>query len=249
MSGHSKWAKIKHKKGTTDAKRGAAFTRMIREITAAAKDGGGSLDSNARLRAAIERAKGINMPLVNIENAVKKGTGELPGIVYETATFDAYGPGGVAILIEGLTDNKNRTTAEIRNILSKKNGALAGPGATSYLFTKKGFLSIEKSKADEETLMEIALDAGAEDINSEGENYEITCDAASFQKVKDAIAAKGIPIATAEMTKLPSTYVRVVGEEARSLLSLMEALEEQEDVQNVYANFDIPDEEMDKIAQ
>ncbi len=249
MSGHSKWAKIKHKKGTTDAKRGAAFTRMIREITAAAKDGGGSLDSNARLRAAIERAKGINMPLVNIENAVKKGTGELPGVVYETATFDAYGPGGVAMLIEGLTDNKNRTTAEIRNILSKKNGALAGPGATSYLFTKKGFLSIEKSKADEETLMEIALDAGAEDINSEGENYEITCDAASFQKVKDAIAAKGIPIATAEMTKLPSTYVRVVGEEARSLLSLMEALEEQEDVQNVYANFDIPDEEMDKIAQ
>ncbi|MBI3616941.1 MAG: YebC/PmpR family DNA-binding transcriptional regulator [Candidatus Omnitrophica bacterium] len=249
MSGHSKWAKIKHKKGTTDAKRGAAFTRMIREITVAAKDGGGSLDSNARLRAAIERAKGINMPLVNIENAVKKGTGELPGVVYETATFDAYGPGGVAMLIEGLTDNKNRTTAEIRNILSKKNGSLAGPGATSYLFTKKGFLSIEKSKANEETLMEIALDAGAEDINSEGENYDITCDIASFQKVKDAITAKGIPIATAEMTKLPSTYVRVVGDEARSLLSLMEALEEQEDVQNVYANFDIPDEEMDKIAQ
>mgnify|MGYP001570464445 FL=1 len=249
MSGHSKWAKIKHKKGTTDAKRGAAFTKMIREITAAAKDGGGSLDSNSRLRAAIERAKGINMPLVNIDNAVKKGTGELPGVVYETATFDAYGPGGVAILIEGLTDNKNRTTAEVRNILSKKNGSLAGPGATSYLFTKKGFLSIEKSKANEETLMEIALDAGAEDINSEGENYDITCDITSFQKVKDAITAKGIPIATAEMTKLPSTYVRVVGDEARSLLSLMEALEEQEDVQNVYANFDIPDEEMDKIAQ
>ncbi len=249
MSGHSKWAKIKHKKGTTDAKRGAAFTKMIREITAAAKDGGGSLDSNSRLRAAIERAKGINMPLVNIDNAVKKGTGELPGVVYETATFDAYGPGGVAILIEGLTDNKNRTTAEIRNILSKKSGSLAGPGATSYLFTKKGFLSIEKSKANEETLMEIALDAGAEDINSEGENYDITCDIVSFQKVKDAITAKGIPIATAEMTKLPSTYVRVVGDEARSLLSLMEALEEQEDVQNVYANFDIPDEEMDKIAQ
>ena len=249
MSGHSKWAKIKHKKGTTDAKRGAAFTKMIREITAAAKDGGGSLDSNSRLRAAIERAKGINMPLVNIDNAVKKGTGELPGVVYETATFDAYGPGGVAILIEGLTDNKNRTTAEIRNILSKKSGSLAGPGATSYLFTKKGFLSIEKSKANEETLMEIALDAGAEDINSEGENYDITCDIVSFQKVKDAITAKGIPIATAEMTKLPSTYVRVVGDEARSLLSLMEALEEQEDVQNVYANFDIPDEEMDKITQ
>ncbi|OGX29021.1 MAG: transcriptional regulator [Omnitrophica WOR_2 bacterium RIFCSPHIGHO2_01_FULL_52_10] len=249
MSGHSKWAKIKHKKGAEDAKRGAAFTKMIREITAAAKDGGGSLDSNARLRAAIERAKGINMPLVNIENAVKKGTGELPGVVYENVTFDAYGPGGVAMLIEGLTDNKNRTTAEIRNILSKKSGSLAGPGATSYLFTKKGFLSIEKGKANEETLMEIALDAGAEDINSAGQSYDITCDIPSFQKVKDAITAKGIPIAAAEMTKLPSTYVRVVGEEARSLLSLMEALEEQEDVQNVYANFDIPDEEMDKIAQ
>lgn len=249
MSGHSKWAKIKHKKGAEDAKRGAAFTKMIREITSAAKDGGGNLDSNARLRAAIDRAKGINMPLVNIDNAIKKGTGELPGVIYETVTFDAYGPGGVAMLIDGLTDNKNRTTAEIRNILSKKSGALAGPGATSYLFSKKGFLAVEKNKVSEEVLMEIALDAGAEDIKSEGQNYEITCDIASFPKVKDAITAKGIPIATAEMTKLPSTYVRVVGDEAKALLSLMETLEEQEDVQNVYANFDIPDEEMDKIAQ
>lgn len=249
MSGHSKWAKIKHKKGAEDAKRGAAFTKMIREITAAAKDGGGSLDSNARLRAAIERAKGINMPLVNIENAVKKGTGELPGVVYENFTFDAYGPGGIAMLIDGLTDNKNRTTAEIRNILNKKSGSLAGPGATSYLFSKKGLISVEKSKTSEEVLMEVALDAGAEDINSDGENYEITCDITSFPKVKDAITAKGIPIATAEMTMLPSTYVRIVGDGAKTLLSLMEALEEQEDVQNVYANFDIPDEEMEKITQ
>lgn len=249
MSGHSKWASIKHKKAAADAKRGAAFTKMIREITAAAKDGGRNLDANSRLRAAIDRAKGINMPLVNIENAIKKGTGELPGVVYETVTFDAYGPGGVAMLIEGLTDNKNRTTAEIRNILSKKNGSLAGPGATSYLFSKKGFLAIEKNKVGEEALMEIALDAGAEDIKSEGQNYEITCDLASFQKVKDALTAKKIPIATGEMTMLPSTYVRVAGEDAKSLLGLMEALEEQEDVQNVYANFDIPDEEMDKIAQ
>ncbi len=249
MSGHSKWAKIKHKKGAEDAKRGAAFTKMIREITAAAKDGGGNVDTNVRLRAAIERAKGINMQKSNIENAIKKGTGELPGVVYETATFDAYGPGGVAMLIDALTDNKNRTTAEIRNILSKKSGSLAGPGATSYLFSKKGFLAIDKDKVSEEALMEIALDAGAEDIKSEGQSYEITCDIASFQKVKDAIAAKKIPIATAEMTMLPSNYVRVAGDDARSLLSLMEALEEQEDVQNVYANFDIPDEEMDKIAQ
>ncbi|MBI5415560.1 MAG: YebC/PmpR family DNA-binding transcriptional regulator [Candidatus Omnitrophica bacterium] len=249
MSGHSKWAKIKHKKGAEDAKRGAAFTKMIREITAAAKDGGGNVDTNVRLRAAIERAKGINMQKSNIENAIKKGTGELPGVVYESATFDAYGPGGVAMLIDALTDNKNRTTAEIRNILSKKGGSLAGPGATSYLFSKKGFLTIEKDKASEETLMEIALDAGAEDIKSEGQSYEITCDIASFQKVKDAITAKGIPVATAEMTMLPSSYIRVVGEGAKSLLSLMEALEDQEDVQNVYANFDIPDEEMEKITQ
>lgn len=249
MSGHSKWAKIKHKKGAEDAKRGAAFTKMIREITAAAKDGGGSLDSNARLRAAVDRAKGINMPLVNIENAIKKGTGELPGVVYETVTFDAYAPGGVALLIEGLTDNKNRTTAEIRNILSKKGGSLAGPGATSYLFSKKGYITVDKDKTSEEALMDIALDAGAEDIKSEGQSFEITCDIASFGKVRDAIAAKGIPMATAEMTMLPSTNIRVVGEDAKSLLSLMETLEDQEDVQNVYANFDIPDEEMDKIAQ
>ena len=249
MSGHSKWAKIKHKKGAEDAKRGAAFTKMIREITAAAKDGGGNTDTNVRLRAAIKRAKGINMQKSNIENAIKKGTGELPGVVYESATFDAYGPGGVAMLIDALTDNKNRTTAEIRNILSKKSGSLAGPGATSYLFSKKGFLAIDKDKVSEETLMEIALDAGAEDIKSEGQSYEITCEIASFQKVKDAIAAKKIPIATAEMTMLPSNYVRVAGDDARSLLSLMEALEEQEDVQNVYANFDIPDEEMEKIVQ
>ncbi len=248
MSGHSKWASIKHKKAAADAKRGAAFTKMIREVTAAAKDGGGNVESNARLRAAIDRAKGINMPLVNIDNAIKKGTGELPGVVYETVTFDAYGPGGVAMLIEGLTDNKNRTTAEIRNILSKKNGSLAGPGATSYLFSKKGFITVDKTQGNEETLMEIALDAGAEDIRLEGQNYEITCDIASFQKVKDAITARKIAIATAEMTMLPSTYVRIVGEEAKTLLGLMEALEEQEDVQNVYANFDIPDEEMDKIA-
>ncbi|MBI5150160.1 MAG: YebC/PmpR family DNA-binding transcriptional regulator [Candidatus Omnitrophica bacterium] len=249
MSGHSKWAKIKHKKGAEDAKRGAAFTKMIREITAAAKDGGGNVDTNVRLRAAIERAKGINMQKSNIENAIKKGTGELPGIVYESATFDAYGPGGVAMLIDALTDNKNRTTAEIRNILSKKSGSLAGPGATSYLFSKKGFLAVDKDKVNEETLMEIALDAGAEDIKSEGQSYEITCDIASFQKVKDAITAKKIPIATAEMTMLPSNYIRIIGEDAKSLLSLMEALEDQEDVQNVYANFDIPDEEMEKITQ
>ena len=249
MSGHSKWASIKHKKAAADAKRGAAFTKMIREITAAAREGGGNTDTNARLRAAIERAKGINMPSTNVESAIKKGTGELPGVTYENVTFDAYGPGGVAMLIEGLTDNKNRTTAEIRNLLSKKNGTLAGPGATSYLFSKKGFVSIEKDKVGEEQLMEIALEAGADDINSEGRYHEITCDLPHLSRIRSALEAKRIPVVTAEMTMLPSSYVRVVGQEAKSLLELMEALEEHEDVQNVHANFDIPDEEMDKIAQ
>lgn len=249
MSGHSKWASIKHKKAATDAKRGAAFTKMIREITAAAKDGGGNPTTNARLRAAIDRAKWINMPAANIDNAVKKGTGELPGVIYENVTFDAYGPGGVALLIDGLTDNKNRTTAEVRNILSKKHGSLAGPGATSYLFSKKGFISIEKDKVSEETLMELALDAGADDIKSDGQYHEITCDINNLQAVRAVIEAKGIPMVTSEMTKIPSTTVQVVGQDARSLLALMEALEDQEDVQNVYANFDIPDEEMDKISR
>lgn len=249
MSGHSKWASIKHKKAAADSKRGAAFTKMIREITAQAKAGGGNPDTNTALRSAIDRAKSINMPSNNIENAIKKGTGELPGITYEEVSFDAYGPGGVAMLIVGLTDNKNRTTAEIRNILSKKNGSLAGTGATSYLFSKKGFISIEKDKISEEELMDIVLDAGAEDISSEGQYHEITSDILSLQDIKKVIEEKNIPMVTAEMTMLPSTTVKVAGSDAKSLINLMETLEDQEDVQNVYANFDISDEEMDKISQ
>ena len=249
MSGHSKWASIKHKKAATDSKRGAAFTKMIREITAQAKSGGGNPETNVGLRAAMDRAKGINMPLTNIENAIKKGTGELPGVTYEKVSFDAYGPGGVALYIIGLTDNKNRTTAEIRNLLSKKNGSLAGPGATSYLFAKKGFISIQKDKVEEDELMEIALDAGAEDIASGEQYHEITSDIGHLQVIKEAIEAKNIPIETAEMTMLPSTHVKVTGADVKTLMALMEALEDQEDVQNVYANFDIPDEEMDKIAE
>jgi len=248
MSGHSKWASIKHKKAATDAKRGAAFTKMIREITAIAKSGGGSPETNAALRTAIDRAKGINMPLSNIDNAIKKGTGELPGVTYEEVTFDAYGPGGVAMFITGLTDNKNRTTAEIRNILSKKNGSLAGPGSTSFLFTKKGFVTIEKDKIGEDELMDIVLDAGAEDIASDGDLHEITCEIGDLEAVKAALQSKDIPIQTAEMTMVPSTTVKVVGDGAKQLLNLMEALEDQEDVQNVYANFDIPDEEIEKIS-
>ena len=249
MSGHSKWASIKHKKAATDSKRGAAFTKMIREITAQAKSGGGNPETNTGLRSAIDRAKGINMPLTNIDNAIKKGTGELPGVTYEEVSFDAYGPGGVALYIVGLTDNKNRTTAEIRNLLSKKNGSLAGPGATSYLFAKKGFISIQKDKVSEDELMEIALDAGAEDITTGEQYHEITSDLGSLAAIKEALEAKNIPMETAEMTMLPSTTVKVVDADAKALMGLMEGLEDQADIQNVYANFDIPDEELDKIAE
>ncbi|HLF17681.1 MAG TPA: YebC/PmpR family DNA-binding transcriptional regulator [Candidatus Omnitrophota bacterium] len=248
MSGHSKWASIKHKKGAADAKRGAAFTKMMREITAAAKSGGGNPDTNSRLRAAMDRARSINMPSSNVDNAIKKGTGELPGVVYEEFSFDAYGPGGVAMMILGLTDNKNRTTAEIRNILSKKHGNMAGAGATSFLFSKKGFISVEKNKVSEDALMEIVLDAGAEDINTGAQFYEIICDVSNLEAVKKALEAKKIPTVSAEMTMVPSSYIKVTGDQAKNLLSLMEALEEHEDVQNVYANFDIPDEELDKIT-
>ena len=249
MSGHSKWATIKHKKGAADAKRGAAFTKVIREITTLAKQGGGDPNTNPALRSAIERARGINMPNSNIDNAIKKGTGELPGVIYEEVTFDVYGPGGVAMFVTGLTDNKNRTTAEIRNILSKKGGNLAGPGATSFKFSKKGFISIEKNKISEEEIMNIALEAGADDIKSDGGYHEITSDPASLESLKTAISAKNIPTVTAEITMIPNSTVKVMGEDAKNVLTLMEALEEHEDVQNVFANFDISDEEMDKISQ
>jgi len=244
MSGHSKWASIKHKKAATDAKRGAAFTKVTREITSAAKDGGGNPETNVRLRAAINRAKEINMPNSNIENAVKKGTGELPGVIYEQVVFDAYGPGGVALLIEGLTDNRNRTTAEIRNILAKKNGNMAGAGSTSWMFAAKGFISIDKDKVSEEELMETVLDAGGEDIKNEGNYYEIICDPVHFEAVKAAIQSKKIPTSSAEVTKIPNSTVKVEGAAAKQLLELMEALEDHEDIQSVFANFDIPDDQV-----
>lgn len=249
MSGHSKWATIKHKKAATDAKRGNLFTKLSKELTAAAKAGGGNAETNIRLRTAMTRAKGMNMPGNKIEDAIKKGTGEIPGIVYEEVTFDAYGPGGVAILIEGITDNKNRTTAEIRNVLNKKNGSLAGPGATSYLFTSKGLMTVKKDAIGEDELMEMALEAGADDLTTEGDLYEVTTDPSTFSDVKEALEAKGISTESAEVTKVPSSTVKIVGNEAKQLLNLMSALEDNEDVQAVHANFDIPDEEMEKLAE
>lgn len=248
MSGHSKWATIKHKKAATDAKRGAAFTKIIKEITVAAREGGGNPETNPRLRTAMQRAKIINMPGNNVDNAIKKGTGELPGVSYESAIFEGYGPGGVALLIETLTDNKNRTVAELRMILNKKNGSMAGAGSTAWMFVKKGIISIAKNKAKEEDLMEIVLEAGAEDLSSEGDVYEITTETANFEAVKAALEQKKIQSDTAEVTMIPSSTVKVVGNDAKQVLALMEALEEQEDVQAVYANFDIPDEEMEKIS-
>ncbi len=249
MSGHSKWASIKHKKAATDAKRGAAFTKIIREIITSAKDGGGNPEMNIRLRTAMQRAKSLNMPSNNIDNAIKKGTGELPGVTYESGIFEGYAPGGVALLVETITDNKNRTVAEIRNILSKKNGSLAGSGSTAWMFTKKGFIVIAKDKAQEDELMDIVLEAGAEDLKLEGDNFEVTTDPSSFEGVKKALEEKSIEMASGEVTMIPNSTVKVQGNEAKQVLNLLEALEEQEDVQAVYANFDISDEEMEKISQ
>lgn len=249
MSGHSKWAKIKHKKAGTDAKRGATFTKIIKEITTAAREGGGNAETNVRLRAAIQRAKYLNMPSNNVENAIKKGTGELPGVTYESAVFEGYGPGGTALLIETLTDNKNRTVSELRMVLNKKNGSMAGAGSTAWLFTKKGFIVISKNKAKEDELMEIVLEAGADDFTVEEDTYEITTDPAKFEEVKAALEKKKITPDTAEMTMIPSSTVKVVGNDAAQVLALMEALEEHEDVQAVHANFDIPDDEIKEAAE
>ncbi len=248
MSGHSKWKTNKGKKMAADAKKGAAYTKIIKEITVAAREGGGNPDTNPKLRTAIARAKEFNMPSDNVKMAIKRGTGELPGVVYEAVMYEAYGPGGVAILIEALTDNKNRTTAELRNVMSKKGGNMAGAGSVAWMFAKKGYLLIEKNQAQEDALMTIALEAGAEDFKSDEKNYEITTSVQDFEKVKQAIEAKGIKCLDAEITMIPSSSIKVVGGEAKQLLALMEALEEHDDVQQVYANFDIPDEILEQAA-
>jgi len=248
MSGHSKWKTNKGKKMAADAKKGAAYTKLIKEITVAAREGGGNPDTNIRLRTAMTRAKEANMPSDNVKMAIKRGTGELPGVVYETVMYEAYGPAGVAIFIEALTDNKNRTTAELRNIMSKKGGNMAGAGSVSYMFAKKGYILIERSQAQEEELMTIALDSGAEDFKSDDKNYEITTSAQDFEKVKQSLQDKGLKLQTAEITMIPSSTIKVVGGEAKQVLGLVEALEEHDDVQQVYANFDIPDEILEQMA-
>jgi YebC/PmpR family DNA-binding regulatory protein len=248
MSGHSKWKTNKAKKMAQDAKKGAMYTKIIKEITVAAREGGGNPETNPRLRTAITRAREINMPSDNIKTAIKRGTGELPGVSYETVIYEAYGPAGIAILIEALTDNKNRTTAELRNILSKKGGNMAGSGSVSWMFTKKGYILIDKSQAREEELMSIVLDAGAEDFKSSEKSYEVFTSIQDFEKVKQALQEKGIKWFDAELTMIPSSTIRLVGNDAKQVLALMDFLEDHDDVQNVYANFDIPDEILEEAT-
>jgi YebC/PmpR family DNA-binding regulatory protein len=248
MSGHSKWKTNKGKKSIADAKKGAAYTRIIKELTVCAREGGGNPDSNIRLRTIMARAKELNMPQDNVKMAIKRGTGELPGVVYESVLYEGYGAGGVAILIEALTDNKNRTTAEIRNIMSKKSGSLAGAGSVSWMFSKKGYILIEKTQSKEEELMSIVLDAGAEDFKSDEKNYEITTPVQELENVKQALQAKGINWLDAELTMIPSSTIKVTGGDAKQILQLTDALEEHDDVQQVYANYDIPDEILEQIA-
>jgi len=248
MSGHSKWKTNKGKKMAADAARGALFTKIIKELVVVAREGGGNPDTNSRLRAVVAKAREANMNSDNIKTAIKRGTGELPGVVYETVMYEAYGPGGVAMMIEALTDNKNRTTAELRNIMSKKGGNMAGAGSVSWMFTRKGYMLIEKSQVKEEELMNIALENGAEDFKSDDKNYEITTAVADFEKAKQAIQEKGIKFQDAELTMVPSTTVKLAGNEAKQLLSLIDALEEHDDVQQVYANFDIPDEILEEAS-
>ena len=242
MSGHSKWASIKHKKAATDVKRGKIFSKLAKEITISAKGGGGDLDANARLRLAVNKAKSVNMPADNIDRAIKKGTGELPGVSYEEISYEGYGPKGVAFIVEALTYNKNRTAAEIRNIFSKRGGNMAGPGSVSWMFTKKGFIMVKDSSADEDKVFTAALDSGAEDIKTESSLYEITTSVSAFEKVKNALDEASIEIESAEITMIPSSSIQIEGDDAKQVLALIDLLEDYEDVQNVYANFDIPDE-------
>ena len=247
MSGHSKWATTKRKKALIDSKRGKMFTKLIREIMVAAKDGGGSIEGNARLRGVVDKAKAINMPADNIKRAIQKGTGELEGATYEEIVYEGYGPGGVAVLVEVLTDNKNRAAAEIRNIFSKNNGNMGEQGSVGWMFKKKGYLTVPKQGVQEDDLLGLALDAGAEDMASEGDTFDITTSLQDLEKVKKALAAKGITTASSEVTMVPSSTVKLEGKPAEQMLRLMEVLEDNDDVQNVYANFDIPESVMEAM--
>ena len=246
MAGHSKWANIKHRKGAQDAKRGKVFTKIIKELTVAARIGGGDPDANPRLRTAIDKAKQANMPKENVDRAIKKGTGNLDGVNYEEGIFEGYGPGGVALIDEFLTDNRTRTVADVRHIFSKYGGNLGVSGSVAFLFDRKGLISFSTDN-DFEQIFEIALESGAEDVRDEGDIYEVITDAGNFIEVRDAMAEAGLQWETAEATMIPQNQVELESKPAETMLKLMDALEDNDDVQNVYANFDISEEELAKI--
>ena len=249
MSGHSKWATTKRKKAVIDGKRGKLFTKIVREIIMAARTGGGEMTSNMRLRIVVDKAKAANMPADNWQRAIKKGTGELEGVSYENLSYEGYGPGGVAVVVDCLTDNKNRSAADVRSIFTKCNGNMGEQGSVGWMFKRKGLLVIPKTAMAEDQLLELALDSGAEDMQAAEETFDITTSPEDFEKVKAALIAKGIQPASAELTMVPGNYVKLEGKDAQMMLRLMDELEDNDDVQNVYANFDIPQEVMDAMEE
>jgi YebC/PmpR family DNA-binding regulatory protein len=248
MSGHSKWATIKHKKGALDAKRGKIFTRLIKEISIAAKNGGGDPDTNPRLRGAILAAKAENMPQDNIKRAIQRGTGELPGATYEEFSLEGYGPGGVAVLLDINTDTRNRTVSEIRHVFGKNGGNMADAGAVSYMFHKKGEIIVPKSAVKEDDLMALVLDAGAEDLRHDGENWEVLCEPSAYETVLEAVKKANIAPTSSQVTMIPANYIKLEGPAASTMIRLMEAFEEHDDVQNVHSNFDIDEKLLEEVA-
>ena len=246
MSGHSKWAGIKHKKAVIDAKRGKLFSKLIKEVTIATREGGGDIETNPRLRQAITKAKEANVPADNLNKAVLRGTGALPGVTYEDVLYEGYAAGGVAVLVEAATDNKNRTSAEMRRIFSKLSGNMAGSGSVAWQFTKKGLIIVNTEDADEDTLMGIVLDAGAEDLKQEGDTFEITVEPKNFEVVKNALKDNNIKVESDELTMIPASYIKVDESQANQILNLIDALDDNDDVAHVYSNFDIPEEILEK---
>ena len=245
MSGHSKWHTIKHKKGALDAKRGKMFTRIIKELAVAARNGGGDPDSNPRLRTVIADAKAVNMPADNIKKAIQRGTGELPGVSYEEVTYEGYGPGGAAVIIEALTDNKNRTVGELRHMLTKHNGNLAESNAVAWMFSKKGYIVVDKAGADEEKLLNAVLEAGGDDLRDDGDTWEVLSEPSAFEAVRDAVKALGVEPATAQVAMLPQNYIKLEGKDASNMIRLMDALDDHDDVKQVWSNFDIEEREIE----
>lgn len=248
MSGHSKWSSIKHKKGAADAKRGKIFSRLIKEVTVAVRLGGGDPSGNPRLRTAIQAAKAENMPKDNIERAIKKGTGELEGISYEEVNYEGYGPGGVAILIDCLTDNKNRTVADIKHLFDRHGGNIGEPGCVAWMFEKKGLIILEKDKVDEEALLDVALEAGAEDVKDGETEFEVVMEPSDFEAVREAFETAGITYILAETSMIPQNTIKLEGKKANQMLNLMDSLEDHDDISHVYANFDIPDEVLEAMS-